>query len=136
MRAVFADTSYWIAAIDQDDTRHASAEAASGSIGDTPLLTTEEVLVELLAFFSGLGRPVRSRAVQTVHLLLADPDVEVLHQTHDSFVSGLALYGQRLDKHYSLVDCISMQMMRQRGLTQVLTHDHHFEQEGFVILMR
>jgi hypothetical protein len=43
----------------------------------------------------------------------------------------LALYQSRLDKGYSLTDCISMQTMRREGLTEVLTNDRHFEQEGF-----
>jgi len=38
---------------------------------------------------------------------------------------------ERRDKGYSLTDCIPMQTMRQQGLTEVLTHDRHFEQEGF-----
>ena len=37
---------------------------------------------------------------------------------------------------YSLVDCISMQTMRQQGLTEALTNDRHFEQEGFRALFR
>ena len=58
----------------------------------------------------------------------------VLPQTHDSFLEGLALYESRLDKAYSLTDCISMQVMRREGLTDVLTNDHHFTQEGFHII--
>jgi predicted nucleic acid-binding protein len=37
---------------------------------------------------------------------------------------------------YSLTDCISMNAMRAEALTEVLTNDHHFEQEGFTVLMR
>jgi predicted nucleic acid-binding protein len=40
-----------------------------------------------------------------------------------------------LDKAYSLTDCISMNAMRERGLTDILTNDHHFTQEGFHILL-
>jgi hypothetical protein len=35
---------------------------------------------------------------------------------------------------YSLTDCISMQVMRHEGLTDVLTNDRHFTQEGFHII--
>ncbi len=45
--------------------------------------------------------------------------------------AGLQLYRDRPDKRYSLTDCISMQTMRREGLTEVLTNDRHFEQEGF-----
>jgi predicted nucleic acid-binding protein len=44
------------------------------------------------------------------------------------------LYKDRPDKAYSLTDCLSMQVMRQEGLTESLTNDHHFTQEGFHIL--
>jgi len=43
------------------------------------------------------------------------------------------LYAARSDKAYSLVDCVAMQVMRREGLTEALTNDHHFVQEGFRI---
>ena len=55
-------------------------------------------------------------------------------QTHDGFLTALELYEQRLDKQYSMTDCISMQAMRSLGVTEVLTHDEHFTQAGFQIL--
>lgn len=62
--------------------------------------------------------------------------VAIVPQTTDSFLTGLDLYRTRLDKGYSLTDCISMQTMRQRGIADVLTNDRHFEQEGFHALFR
>jgi len=62
--------------------------------------------------------------------------VRVIPQSHDSFLSGMALYGARLDKGYSLTDCVSMAAMRREGLSDVLTNDKHFEQEGFRALFR
>jgi len=47
----------------------------------------------------------------------------------------LELYARRLDKEYSLTDCISMNVMRDEGITDILTNDHHFTQEGFTILI-
>ena len=60
--------------------------------------------------------------------------VTVIAQTRDLFLSALDLYESRSDKAYSLTDCISMNVMRSEGLTDVLTNDHHFEQEGFTRL--
>jgi len=40
------------------------------------------------------------------------------------------------DKGYSLTDCISMIVMKQRGIIEVLTHDKHFTQENFRILFQ
>ena len=41
-----------------------------------------------------------------------------------------------MDKGYSLQDCVSMNVMESEGINHVLTNDRHFEQEGFVVLMR
>ena len=60
----------------------------------------------------------------------------VTPQSRESFLAGLELYRTRPDKGYSLTDCISMQTMRRAGITQVLTNDRHFEQEGFQALFR
>ena len=62
--------------------------------------------------------------------------VRIVPQTTASFLAGLTLYHGRLDKGYSLTDCISMQTMRIEGITDVLTNDAHFEQEGFRALFR
>ena len=50
------------------------------------------------------------------------------------YLAGLELNEQRPDKGYSLMDCISMNTMRQLKLTEALTHDKHFVQEGFAIV--
>lgn len=68
--------------------------------------------------------------------MFQDLGVRVILQTHDSFSAGLAFYRARADKGYSLTDCISMQVMRREGLTDVLTSDRHFEQQGFNALFR
>ncbi len=62
--------------------------------------------------------------------------MQIVWQSHDSFQAGLALYKARLDKGYSLTDCIAMHTIRCEGLTEALTNDRHFEQEGFRALFR
>ena len=63
-----------------------------------------------------------------------DPALDVLSQTRTDFDAALALYEARPDKGYSLTDCRSMVALRALGVTEVLTNDHHFTQEGFTIL--
>jgi uncharacterized protein len=91
--------------------------------------------VEFLAFFSG-DRWLRHRAAATVRELFADQTVRLIPQSRQSFLAGFELYQSRPDKGYSLTDCISMQTMRREGLTDVLTNDKHFEQEGFRAIFR
>ena len=78
---------------------------------------------------------MRQVYADTVYRVLSNPGILVRPQTHQSFVDGFALYKARPDKGYSLIDCISMEAMRQDGITEVLTHDSHFTQEGFTILL-
>ena len=68
--------------------------------------------------------------------VLSAPGVLVIPQSRASFLAGLGLYERRPDKGYSLTDCISMQTMRREGITEALTNDRHFEQEGFRALFR
>jgi predicted nucleic acid-binding protein len=63
-----------------------------------------------------------------------DPVIEVLPQTRADFDAALALYEARSDKGYSLTDCRSIVALRALGVSEVLTNDHHFTQEGFTIL--
>jgi predicted nucleic acid-binding protein len=61
--------------------------------------------------------------------------IEVVAQSHESFLAGLALYERRPDKEYSLADCISMNVMKQKQIQEILARDRHFSQEGFIRLL-
>jgi uncharacterized protein len=135
MSKVFADTLYWIAITNRKDQWHQAAEKATRSLSGCHLVTTHEVLTEVLNALCEGGRVFRQEAVLLVRDLHGDPAVTVHPQTRDSFFTGLTLYEARPDKGYSLTDCISMLVMRQEGITEILTHDNHFTQEGFTILL-
>jgi uncharacterized protein len=135
MRRVFADAVYWIAAANRKDQWHAKVVTIIRSLGRVTLVTTEEVLDEFLTHYSGHGPALRNVAARTVDKALLNPLVIVHPQSHQSFLDGLALYKARPDKEYSLTDCISMEAMRQEGISEILTHDGHFTQEGFTILL-
>lgn len=81
-----------------------------------------------------MGPYLRQQAVVRVETMLENPSIHVIEITRALFLDGLTLYRARPDKEYSLTDCISMHIMRREGLTDVLTNDHHFTQEGFHIL--
>jgi len=134
MPRYFVDTFYLVALSDPRDQWHARVLAFSRSLSDYHLYTVDEVLAEYLTFYSASRPHVREDAVQTVRDVLHDPKITVIPQSHASFLDAFAFYASRLDKQYSLTDCVSMQAMRREGLTDVLTNDHHFTQEGFHIL--
>jgi uncharacterized protein len=132
-RTLFADTFYWIALIDPRDSLHAAAHAYGSSRGPIRLVTTDEIFDEVLAFFAGTGPYWRSKAAAVVRDAWQDPNVDVLAQTRADFAAALAHYEARPDKDYSLTDCRSMNALRALGISEVLTNDHHFTQEGFTI---
>ena len=135
MKAVFVDTHYWIAVTRLGDQWREPAKAARATLGPALLVTTDEVLTEYLAALSSGGEVLRKLAVDAVNAIHKDANVRVVAQSRDTFLRALHRYGQRLDKNYSLTDCSSMNAMEAGGITEVLTNDHHFEQEGFVILI-
>ncbi len=78
---------------------------------------------------------LRQRAAMLVRNLHNKQTVTVRPQSRQTFLIGQTLYDARADKAYSLTDCISMEALRQEGITEILTHDNHFTQEGFTILL-
>jgi len=134
MRRVFADSLYWIALSHQRNQWHAAALKASRALQSVEIVTTQEMLSEFLTAFRHTPR-LRSIAARRVHQITADPQIIVILQSDLSFQAGFALYQSRPDKEYSLTDCISMLAMRKLGITEILTHDNHFKQERFAILL-
>ena len=132
---MFVDTNYWVAILSPRDQWHEAACKARDSLRAAKLVTSELVLIEVLNGFSGFGEGGRQSAAGLAIRILCDPAIETILHTHSAFTEGLALYEARRDKAYSLIDCVSMNAMRERGITEVLTHDTNFAQEGFTILM-
>jgi predicted nucleic acid-binding protein len=129
---LFADTWYFVALHDRFDNHHGRAIRIRIRYGSYQLVTHENVLAEMLAFFSAQGEAARAVAAKAAretldHLNVITPDRML-------FRRALELYSDRLDKAYSLSDCMSMVVMKDRGITHVLTNDHHFRQEGFTVL--
>ncbi len=137
MTPVFVDTAYFVASLDLKDQWRELAVAGRDRLGENvPLVTTDEVLAEVLASFSRSGQRGRELAAETVRRILDSGTMKVIPQSRQSFLGGLARYARRPDKSYSLQDCISMNVMDAEGITDVLTTDRNFEQEGFTILMK
>ena len=136
MKRLFADTAYWIALTNSFDQYHAKAIEVSSALGNCRLFTTEAVLTEFLNALADKGPLVRAAAVEMVEAIMSNSQVTVIPQTLRTFSRSLAFYKARPDKGYSLTDCGSMLLMRERRLSEALTTDRHFEQEGFTALLR
>jgi predicted nucleic acid-binding protein len=131
MQAVFADTAYYLALLNQNDEYHAAAVARSREI--TSVVTTAWVLTELA---DAMCRPRhRGLVSEFIRDLRNDSRVTIVELSTDLFDRGLELFESRADKNWSLTDCISFLVMQQRGLSESLSADHHFVQAGFTILL-
>jgi predicted nucleic acid-binding protein len=128
----FVDTWFIIAMLDRFDSGHARAVRLNEQLAAAQLVTHDAIFVEALTYFSASGARVRQAAARAVRSSSAN--LTVVPADRGLFLSGLALYEARPDKEYSLVDCMSMQLMRDHGIVHVLTNDHHFRQEGFQVV--
>jgi len=135
MNPIFVDTQYFIAIFQENDQWHQRSKEIETVIVGRSFVTTDAILWEVLNYFCGYGDLVRAAIAATIHDVFSQPDFLVIEQTRTEFLNGLELYESRLDKGYSLTDCISMNVCRQFGIKEILTHDRHFEQEGFEILL-
>jgi predicted nucleic acid-binding protein len=133
---VFLDASYAIALAAPTDQLHHLAIALASRLEEdgTRLVTTQAVLLEIGNALS--KRRHRESAVLLLTSLEADPLVEVVAFTPDLYKKAFHLYRTRPDKEWGLIDCASFVVMRERGLSEALTADEHFEQAGFRALMR
>jgi uncharacterized protein len=136
MNTFFGDTFYFKALLHPGDDWHPQVVAFTAALPSARIMTTQEVLVEVLTTFGGHGRVWRQTAAEYVAALSQNPSFIVLPQSEQSFTAGLELYRRRLDKNWSMTDCISMEMMKRHDLRQVLTHDEHFDQAGYEAIFR
>jgi hypothetical protein len=133
MSPCFADTFYFLAMLNPKDEAYPRATALTASLR-RPLVTTTWVLTEVADALAH----TRDRLLFPVFLssLRADSRATVVPTSDDLFGRGVALYSARPDKQWSLTDCISFTLMRQLGIEEALTADHHFEQAGFRAMLR
>ncbi len=133
MKKIFADAVYWIALINPADQWFEQAQNAGAPLGKIKIVTTVEVITETLNFYAESGARKRDAAARLIRSILLNVDVEVVVATGEAFLDALTLYESLRDKGYSLTD--SMNICHTRGITEILTHDNQFEQEGFTILL-
>lgn len=133
---VFVDTSHLIAMLNRRDQHHARAAAwtRAVTVSRTRLVTTEAVLWEWL---NACASPnFRRRAAEGYRRIHCDARVETIPPDDRRTHAAVALYAARIDKSWSLTDCLSFEVMQERQIRAALTSDQHFEQAGFEALLR
>lgn len=135
-RRVFVDTAYLVALLDPRDRLHAAALRLTDELEDehVQLVTTDAVMTELGNYFA--KSPLRATAGDWVEALRRDQGWDVAAVTAPLQRQAEARYRKHADKAWSVTDCISMEHMRDHKLREVATSDVHFEQAGFVVLLK
>lgn len=133
MKTVFADTFYFLALWNPNDKAH--AKAMEFTLGYRQrMLTTDWIITELAdALCRG---PNRATFLRLFRILERQKEFTIIPAARTLLDEGLAFYENRPDKEWSLTDCISFVVMTREGITEALTADHHFEQAGFVALLK
>lgn len=133
--AVFFDTHGLLAVMNTRDEHHQLAVATVERLVQekTPVWTSDWVLTEFLSF--GLRRQVRRAAIETVLDLQVSRATTIIPAARRTWESAFRLFQTRPDKSWSLVDCTTIAICRERGINRVFTHDHHFAQAGLEILL-
>jgi predicted nucleic acid-binding protein len=94
------------------------------------------VLTEVLNHFSKHGNFLRYASVNFIEKMQENQSITIIPQTNDIFQQALILYKQRPDQAWSHTDCSSFCIMAQQNILEALAYDKHFEQAGFIALLR
>jgi predicted nucleic acid-binding protein len=138
MADLFADTAGWANIVDPTQPYHVQAAARYPQARQQAqnLVTTNYVLTELVALLTSPLRIPRPSIVGFVEGLKASPYVDVVQIDVALDAQAWQLVTERQDKAWSLVDCSSFVVMRSRGIREALTSDHHFDQAGYLRLLK
>jgi predicted nucleic acid-binding protein len=129
MKDVFVDTSAFYALLDGTDPFHGGSIDCFSRAADEAwrLVTTNYVLHESWALIQArLGWEAvdawRDRLVPRCEIVWIDANLHAL---------GEARCRQARLRPLSLTDCISIEVMRRRGIAEYIGQDEHFLREGF-----
>ena len=138
MKHIFVDTSGWGNLVDTLQVFHQETrtiyEAAKQE--GSRFVTTNYVIAELVALLSSPLRVPRSKSIGYIESIKSSSLVEIIHIDEYLDTKAWELLTNRTDKNWSLVDCSSFVVMREHKIVESLTTDHHFEQAGFVRLLK
>lgn len=133
MTRTFVDTSALYALLDEDDQEHARAASWMRSAGADPtrlLATHTFVTVEAAAL---VHRRLGTEAVRSLIDGLL-PAVSLFHVDDALYRAGMTAYRAGLQRGSSLVDHVSFEYMRERGIVECFGFDEDFDAADFTLV--
>jgi len=92
MRTLFADTCDWIALLNPRDQLHDRAVRVSQSLLAARIVTTDEMLTELLNDFGDRGILLRQAATRMVAQMQVDSRIHIEPQSRETFEAGFRVF--------------------------------------------
>lgn len=129
----FVDTSAFFALLDEDDDNHTPAASwLAGPAADPNelLVTTSYVVVETVA----LGARRLGPAAVRTYLDAIVPGLSVMYVDATLHAAGERAFLAQRGLRPSLVDCVSFEHMRERGMEQAFAFDRDFRRQGFRVV--
>ena len=138
MNRIFVDTSGWGNLVDTLQEFHAETKTIylNAKQNGSRLVTTNYVITELVALLSSPLRIPRNKSIKFIESIKSSALVDIVHIDEDLDAKSWELLKNRADKNWSLVDCSSFVVMQENKILEALTTDHHFEQAGFIRLLK
>ena len=136
MKPIFVDTSALIAIGNARDQFHQQAARLLREyvLAKRRFVTTNAVLFELTNAFSAvLYKPL---AIRLFDLPDESKTWTVVIVDRLLLDKGMEKFKRMQNKDWGLVDCISMIIAQESGMTEIFTNDHHFEQAGLTITLK
>lgn len=138
MNKIFADTSGWASLADISEPFYEKAKEiyVAAMQNRQRIVTTNYVLAELVALMTSPMRFHRLRIIEFINGIKQSPFFGIIHVDENLEAKSWDLLKNRADKNWSLVDCSSFVVMQENKIVEALTTDHHFEQAGFIRLLK
>jgi predicted nucleic acid-binding protein len=137
-REIFADTAGWASYFVRSQIFYLLSKGLlfRAKLDGTRVVTTNCVLGELVSLLTSPLRVPRPLLITTLQAIRSASWVTLVYIDSDLDRQAWTLLDTRPDREWSLVDCASFAVMQRRGIVKALTSDRHFEQAGFVRLLK
>jgi predicted nucleic acid-binding protein len=133
MNAVFADSFHFLALLNDQDAAHGKALVEHRRPWQR-IVITDCVILEV---GDALCHPSDHADFLALYdSLRSDRRVKMVRLTADLLEKGIERFRNRPDKDWPLTDCISFVVMEEENIREALTGDQHFEQAGFVAVLK
>jgi len=136
VRGVFVDTGAWLALAVRRDQYHTTAATHARRLARTltPLLTTNYVLLETYTYIRyHYGHQKALEFDTLLQNLVRSGRLTVAWITEETHARALEIFRKYEDQQFSITDCASFVVARDRKVREVFGFDRNFVTLGFIL---